>query len=137
MGWRLRALEVERSPPTSPFPQARKVKDTSKAAQIPAWPEARNTGLPRGGVVRALADYRHFPIPTPYYPLKSGKVRGTPRAGSLPTKECGLHQHLLGAGGRGRAFSLDTHLSPLPPCPRVWTPEQNRALENRSGQADG
>lgn len=51
MGWRLRAQEVERSPPTSPFPQARKVEDTSKAAPapIPAWPEARNTGLPRGG----------------------------------------------------------------------------------------
>lgn len=49
MGWRLRALEVERSPPASPFPQARKVEDTSKAAPIPAWPEARNTGLPRGG----------------------------------------------------------------------------------------
>lgn len=50
-GWRLRALEVERSPPTFPLPQARKVKDTSKAAQMPGWPGAGNASLSRAVVV--------------------------------------------------------------------------------------
>lgn len=34
----------------------------------------------------------------------------------------------MGAGG---VFSQDTHLPPLPPCPRVRTPEQNQAPENQ------
>lgn len=48
---------------------------------------------------------------------------------SSSKRECGLQQHPQGAGGRGRAFPLDAYLPPLPPCPRVWSVEQGRALD--------
>lgn len=75
MGWRLGA-GGRKEPPTFPSPQARKVNDTSKAAQIPVWPGTGNTGLPKGGCglvpgwLQALSP-------------KSGQVKGTPRAGSI------------------------------------------------------
>lgn len=44
-----------------PLPQAGKVRDTSKAAQIPAWPGLGMLAFPRVAVVRAVTGYRHFP----------------------------------------------------------------------------
>lgn len=126
MGWRLRALEVERSPPTFPSPQARMVSDTSKAAQIPVWPgtgNTGNTGLPKGGCglvpgwLQALSP-------------KSGQVKGTPRAGSISLSK---QENVVTAAptwGWWQEWSLLGH----PPVP---SPTLSKGVDSRAEPTPG
>ena len=125
MGWRLRALEVERRPPP-PFPLPKPGRSkTPPGSTDPrlAWgrepwaSEGRGGCGPSSSWLQALSP-------------KSGQAKGPPERGLsvLPNETIWSQQRPLGAGG---VFSQDTHLSPFPSCPRVRTPEQNQAPENQ------
>lgn len=130
MGWRLRALEVERSPPTSPFPQARKVKDTSKAAQIPAWPEARNNGLPRGGCGPGPGWLQA--LPQPRSPCQVWQGEGDPQSWVLsapPNKR--MWSPAASTRGWWQGWSL------LPGHPPVPSPTLSKGVDPRAEPSPG
>lgn len=110
-----------KEPSHLPPPQARRVKDISRQPGSQTGRALGTLGF-RGGCGRSSSWLQALPP-------RSGQAEG-PRNEVRQSFQMRTwsQQHPVGAGG---VFSQDTHLSPLPPCPRVRTPEQNQAPENQ------
>ena len=107
---------------------------------LPGWlrsePRLRMAGVGRLGLPGWLQSQPCLASGTPHYQVWRGGE--DPQGWVLPAhpNKIGHQKHLSGLG-TGAERSSGTPPGPLPTLSKVQTPEQSRALESRSGQADG